>query len=67
MTSRTIEIIVSPSGQTRIETRGFAGNECQQASRFLEQALGQRTGEQLTAEFYNSAGIATDEQLRQQE
>ena len=65
--TRTIEIIVSPTGQTRIETRGFAGSECREASQFIEQALGQRTREQLTAEFYNSAGIATDEQLRQQE
>ena len=67
MTSRTIEIIVSPTGQTRVETRGFAGNECQQASQFIEQALGQRTGEQLTAEFHNSANTTTDEHLRQQE
>jgi hypothetical protein len=54
MTSRTIEIIVSPTGQTRIETKGFSGSECRQASEFLEKALGSRTGEQLTAEFYQS-------------
>jgi hypothetical protein len=47
-------IIISPNGQTRVETKGFAGNECQQASMFLEEALGQRTSEQLTSEFYNS-------------
>ncbi len=50
--SKVIEIIVSPKGETRVETKGFAGNECQQASEFIEQALGQRSGEQLTAEFY---------------
>ena len=43
--SKVIEIIVSPKGETRVETKGFAGNECQQASEFIEQALGQRTGE----------------------
>ena len=52
---KTIEIIISPNGQTRVETKGFAGNECQTASQFLEKALGQRTSEQLTSEFYNSA------------
>jgi hypothetical protein len=52
MTSRTIELIVSPQGETRIETKGFAGASCQAASRFLEQALGARADEQLTAEFY---------------
>ena len=49
---KIIEIVVSPAGQTRVETKGFAGSECQAASRFIEQALGKRTGEQLTGEFY---------------
>ena len=34
-----IEIVVSPKGETRVETEGFAGSECQQASRFVEEAL----------------------------
>ena len=55
MTSRTIEIVVSPKGETKIETRGFAGSGCQEASRFLEQALGPKSAEQLTAEFYQPA------------
>ena len=49
---RTVEIIVSPKGETTVQTKGFAGNECREASKFIEQALGQRTGEQLTAEFH---------------
>ena len=49
---KQIDIIVSPTGQTRVETKGFVGGECRQASQFLEQALGQTTGEKLTAEFY---------------
>ena len=52
MNRKTIEIIVSPIGITRVETKGFSGPECQEASRFIEQALGQRTNEQLTAEFH---------------
>ena len=67
MTSRTIEIIISPTGQTRLETRGFTGSECRQASQFIEHALGQRTSEQLTAEFHGTANTTTDEHLRQQE
>lgn len=55
MTSRTIEVIVSPQGETKIETRGFAGSSCQSASRLLEQALGTRAAERLTAEFYQPA------------
>ena len=49
---KTIEITVSPTGQTRVETKGFTGSECQAASRFIEQALGKRTSEQLTSEFH---------------
>lgn len=50
--SKTIEIVVSPTGQTQVQTKGFVGSECRQASKFIEQALGQRTSEQLTAEFH---------------
>ena len=52
---KTIEIIVTPDGQTRIETKGFPGNDCRIASQFLEQALGQRTQELMTPEFYNTS------------
>ena len=52
MTCRTIELVVSPKGETRIETKGFAGASCQEASRFLEQSLGCKAAEQLTDEFY---------------
>ncbi|MEX1223447.1 MAG: DUF2997 domain-containing protein [Pirellulales bacterium] len=52
---KTIEITVAPNGESRVETKGFTGGACQQASRFIEQALGKRTGEQLTAEFYATA------------
>ena len=53
--SRTIEIIVATDGQTSLQTKRFAGNECKEASRFIEQALGTQTAEQLTSEFYAQA------------
>ena len=49
---KTIEIVVSPIGQTRVETKGFTGSQCRAASRFIEQALGRRTSEQLTSECH---------------
>ncbi len=52
--NRTIEIIISSDGQSRIETKGFTGSDCRTASRFLEQALGQATSEQLKPEFHQS-------------
>lgn len=60
----TIEIMISPTGQTVIQTKGFAGTACRQASAFLEQALGQRTAETLTPEYYRQeqAQCRTSEQ-----
>ena len=49
-----IEIVVSPEGQSRVETRGFVGSSCREASQFLESALGRRVSEKLTAEFYET-------------
>ena len=62
--SKTIEIIVGPKGETKVETKGFTGSECRDASRFVEVALGQRTAEQLTGEFYQQ-GQQTGQDLRQ--
>ena len=52
---RSIEIIVTPKGETTITTKGFSGASCQAASRFIEQALGQQTSERLTAEFHQES------------
>lgn len=52
---KIIEIVVSPTGQTTVQTRGFVGSSCQEASRFIEQALGQQIAEQRTIEFYRVA------------
>ena len=54
---KTIEVTVAPNGETSVETKGFVGAECRDASRFIEQALGQQTGESLTAEFYQRQQI----------
>ena len=61
--SKTIEIIISPTGQSRVETKGFAGSECRDASRFIEQAIGQQTNEILKAEFHQAA--AAQQQVQQ--
>ncbi len=62
--SKTIEIVVTPTGQTQVQTKGFTGSECRQASQFIEQALGQRTSEQLTAEFHQQASQQQSHQQR---
>ena len=62
-TKKIVRVIVGPKGETRVETKGFSGGECREASRFIEQALGRPAGEQLTAEFYQTQ--STEQQIRQ--
>ena len=52
---KTIEIIFAPNGQSRVETKGFVGGACREASRFLEQAIGQSAQEVMKPEFYQTA------------
>ena len=51
---KTIQIVVSPNGTSTVQTEGFTGAACQQASQFLEKALGSRIDEKLTSEFYQA-------------
>ena len=53
--SKTIEIIIAPNGQSKVETKGFTGTECRDASRFVEQAIGPQTNEILKSEFHQTA------------
>lgn len=62
---KTIQIVISSQGNARVQTQGFAGPACQEASRFLEQSLGSRAGEQLTAEYYEPAQQTTRNQRAQ--
>ena len=50
--TQIIEVIISPTGETSVQTKGFRGCSCRDASRFLEEALGASTGERLTSEFF---------------
>ena len=62
--SRIIELIVTPKGETTIQTKGYAGGTCTQASKWLEQALGIATTDNKTSEYYQST---TAEQHVQQQ
>jgi len=61
---KTIEIVVDPKGATTVQTRGFQGASCRDASRFIEEALGQKTGERLTAEFYQVQPVEQHQRQR---
>ena len=61
----TIEIVVEPDGSTSVQTHGYVGSSCCQASAFIERALGRTTGETLTAEFHQTAASTQHERLPQ--
>lgn len=58
--TKIIEVLVSPTGETRVETKGFSGAECREASAFIEKALGTRAGETLTAEYHHQQSRQTN-------
>lgn len=54
MNKQRIEVIITPTGQTQVETKGFGGRDCLQASKFLEAALGARQSDRLTSEYFEA-------------
>ena len=55
--ARVIEVVVSPTGEATVQTKGYSGGDCLRASRFLEQALGTATADRKTEEFYQTAPV----------
>ena len=49
---KRIEITVDPKGLTKVETKGFEGSSCLDASKFIVQALGKQESLKKTAEFF---------------
>ena len=62
--NKTIEIIVTTDGRTSVQTLGFSGPSCRDASKFVEEALGQQIADNRTAEFYQAQGVDQQQQQR---
>jgi DUF2997 family protein len=63
MTQRIIEVVVTPTGAITVQTRGYAGSDCLQASKFLEQSLGVTAADHKTTEFYQTPHV--EQQVQQ--
>ena len=59
--SKSIEITVDSKGKSEVETKGFSGSECLKASRFIAEALGEKTQQRKTAEFYQVKNTASQQ------
>jgi hypothetical protein len=59
--NKTIEIIVSPTGDISIDAVGFKGPDCEKATRFLEEALGV-VGKRVKKPEYHASATAKRQQ-----
>lgn len=59
---RTIEVVIQPTGELQIDAVGFKGADCEKATAFLQQVLGQITGKQRKPEYH----VAVRRQQRQE-
>ena len=57
--NKQIEVIVDDKGAVRVETRGFAGSDCMEASRFIEKALGTAGRVTTTPEYFHASTTQT--------
>lgn len=49
---KSIEVIITKSGEVQIEASGFTGTACEQATEKLREALGQTTRDDKKPEYY---------------
>jgi len=57
MKRKSIELTVAPDGRINIEAVGFSGPDCEKATAFLEQVLGETTGKQHKPDYYRRARV----------
>ena len=63
--TKTITITVAPDGKTKVETQGYTGSACREASKFIEAALGLKTAEQFKPEYYTTNNHNQPTEVRQ--
>ena len=51
---KSIEITINPKGEATVQTKGFTGASCRDASKLIEQALGTVQSDKATAEMYQT-------------
>jgi len=60
---REIEVTIHPDGTISIEAHGYEGADCEDATRFIEQALGKVQQRKRKPEYYR--GTAQRNRLQQ--
>ena len=60
---RAIEIIVDAQGGLKIDAVNFRGPDCEQATRFLEEALGTVTNKRKKPEYYQCRAAKNQQRI----
>ncbi len=60
---KSIEIIIAPDGGISIDAVGFKGADCDQATKFLEQALGVTAVKRRKPEYHQSTRRQNQQKL----
>ena len=63
MNTKSIEILVLPSGEIQVEAVGFHGADCEKATAFLTQMLGKITHSNRKPEYYQRIQIKERQQV----
>ncbi len=61
--NKSIDVLVSPTGDIQIDAIGFKGADCQQATRFLEEVLGTIVQKENKPEFYQRTRVAHQQRI----
>ena len=61
--NRSIEVVITPTGEVKIDAVGFKGADCEKATAFLEAALGIEQIRVRKPEFHQQARKAVQHQL----
>ena len=49
---KEIIVEISPDGAVHVEAFGYQGNSCEEATKFIEEALGETVEQQRKPEYY---------------
>jgi acylphosphatase len=60
---KEIEVVIHPDGSVSVEAHGYEGADCEEATRFIEQALGRPQQRKRKPEYYRQT--AQRNRLRQ--
>ncbi|MEA3212314.1 MAG: hypothetical protein QOE70_5371 [Chthoniobacter sp.] len=64
-TTRSIEVTVQPTGEIAIEAVAFKGADCEQATKYLEEALGVVQQRNRKPDYYQRSRQQTQQRLGQ--